>query len=214
VLFRSYEADEGVICAACHTRISASVAAQLPAARFTRALAFGVGAATIGAAIYFAVLAATGRDVSVVVLLVGFLVGKAVRLGARGRGGRRYQWLAVGLTYLAIATTYVPFVLKGFSRNSGPSTSSAAIEPSGAGTFLLVGAPPVAAAPSTPSSLGATTVDLGALILLAVVAPVLEGTNNLVTLSIFALALVLAWRMNRRTAMRITGPFRVRMARI
>jgi hypothetical protein len=208
-----YEADEGVICAACHTRIATHVASQPPAGRFSRAVVIGLVAASIGAAIYFALLAATGRDVSIVVLLVGFMVGKAVRSGARGRGGRRFQWLAVALTYLAIVTTYVPFVLKGFTRSSAASVTAVNDVSTAADAFLTVG-PARGEAPAPRASLGATTVDLGALLLLAVVAPVLEGANHLLTLLVFSLALVQAWRMNRLTEVRMTGPYRVRAVRV
>jgi hypothetical protein len=207
-----FESDAGVICAACHTRIARALGNQPADGRLFRALGFGAGAAIVGAAIYFAILALTGRDLSVVVLLVGLLVGKAVRLGARSRGGRGYQWLAIGLTYLAIASTYLPFVLNGFNRGSGAATTSVTTPATSGDAFLAVGIPPAAVAPPR-ASLGATAVDLGALLLLAVAAPVLEGATHPVTLVVFALAIAIAWRTNRRTAVRITGPYHVRMTR-
>jgi hypothetical protein len=167
-----YESDEGVVCAACHARITSASALETPRGQFSRALGFGVLAASIVAAVYFALLAAMGREMSLALVLVGFAVGKAVRTGARRRGGRRLQWLALGLTYLAMVLTYVPFVLKG---------SAAA--------------------------------DLGALLLLAAAAPILEGIDHGLTLIMIAIALGQAWRMNRRAEQKLTGPFRVRVAR-
>jgi hypothetical protein len=108
-----YEAGEGVVCAGCQTRIASKLEPDVTRARVLRAARFGAAAAAAGAAIYFGLLAAIGHEVSVALILIGFAVGRAVRSGARGRGGRPYQWLALGLTYLAMATTYVPFVLKG-----------------------------------------------------------------------------------------------------
>jgi hypothetical protein len=206
-----YETDHGVICAACHTRIAGEVATQSTSGRFSRALGFGAAAATAGATIYFAVLAATGHEVSLLVLLVGFMVGKAVRVGARGRGGRRYQWLAVALTYLAVVTTYIPFVMKGFNRSSGAATTTVTTIANSGATFLAVGTPAPSAQPS--SSLGDAAVDVGALLLLAAAAPVLEGVNNLLTLLVIVVALAQAWRMNRRVDVRMTGPYHVRAAR-
>jgi hypothetical protein len=205
-----YEADEGVICAACHPRVASSVN-QASLGRFSRALGFGIVAAAVGAAVYFSVLAVTGRDVTLVALIVGFLVGKAVRVGARGRGGRRYQWLAVMLTYLAIATTYVPFVMKGFSRGSTASASTTDIASPAAGgqTFLAVALPATEPRAPTPS-LGASAIDLGGLLMLAIAAPVLEGLGHVVTLIVIGCALAQAWRMNRRVDVVITGPYRVR----
>jgi hypothetical protein len=164
-----YEADEGVICAACQARLSAGAAVDATSGRLSRAFAFGSAAAVLSAAIYFALLLSLGREVSLALLLVGFTIGKAVRAGARGRGGRRAQWLALALTYFTIVATYVPFVLKGSATN-----------------------------------------DLGALLLLAVAAPVLEGLDHGLTLIMIAIALGQAWRINRRVDMKITGPFHVR----
>lgn len=208
-----YEADHGVICAACHARLASSVTNVSTQGRFSRALVFGIAAAAAGAAIYFAVLAATGREVVFVVLVVGFMVGKAVRVAARGRGGRRFQWLAVVLTYLAIVTTYVPFVLKGFSRSSAVATTTGVASPGvGGDSFLAVGTP-VPTSEAASSSLGESTVDLGALLLLAVAAPVLEGLGHVVSLIVIGCALAQAWRMNRRIDIPITGPYHVRPSR-
>lgn len=113
-----YERDSGVICATCHQRLATTVTGSSSGISFLRALAFGVVASALGAGIYFAVVAFTGYEVALVGILAGFMVGKAVRLGSRGRGGRRYQCLAIALTYLAIAGTYVPFVMKGFDQRS------------------------------------------------------------------------------------------------
>jgi len=203
-----FEADQSVICAACHDRIVTSRATHASGGRFGRALALGLFAAIAGASAYFALLAITGRELIVVVLLVGFIVGKAVRIGSRARGGRRFQWLAVVLTYLAIVTTYVPFVVKGYSRRS-PAVAEAIAAPSQDGSFLTVAmAPTRASAPG--SSLGDTAVGFGALLLLALVAPLLEGTSNLFGLLITFAALYQAWRMNREVAVVITGPYHVR----
>jgi hypothetical protein len=163
-----YEADDGLVCSVCHALITSARARRTPRVQFSRALGFGTIAATLSAAVYFGLLAAIGREVGLVLVLVGFAVGRAVRIGAGRPRGRRYQWLALGLTYLAIVATYVPFVLKG---------SAAA--------------------------------DLGALLLLAVAAPILEGIDHGLTLIMIAITLGQAWRTNRRVDPTLTGPFRV-----
>lgn len=203
-----YEADQSVICAGCHDRMVAPRSTPAASGGFGRALALGTAAALVGAAAYFALLATIGRDVAIVVLLVGLVVGKAVRVGSRSRGGRRFQWLAVGLTYVAIAATYVPFVMKGYSRQSTVVTEAIAA-PTQDASFLTVAMGP-ASPPPPASSLGSTAVGFGALLLLALAAPLLEGTNNLIALLITLAALYQAWRMNRYVAAVITGPYRVR----
>src|SRR5205807_674052 len=46
-------------------------------------------------------------------ILVGIMVGKAMMHGSGGRGGRKLQIVAVLLTYGSITTGYVPSILKG-----------------------------------------------------------------------------------------------------
>ena len=204
-----FEADEGVICAGCEARIANALASD-GSSNFMRALAFGIASAAIGAAIYFAALAATGREITAIVLLVGFIVGKAVRIGSRSRGGRRFQWLALSLTYLAIAATYVPFVMKGFSPASRPSSIELLPATTNGGAFLVVN--PVTPMPPPPlASLGKVAFDYSGLLLLAAAAPVLEGMRSVLTLLLIAAAMFQAWRMNRRTPVTITGPYRVRL---
>ena len=203
-----FEADEGVICASCEARITTTHASD-NSGSFGRALLFGIGSAGVGAAIYFAALAATGREITAIVLLVGFIVGKAVRVGSRSRGGRRFQWLALSLTYLAIAATYVPFVMKGFSPASRTSSIELLPATTNGGAFLVVN-PTVTMPSPPPASLGKAAIDYSGLLLLAAAAPILEGMRHVITLLLIAAAMFQAWRMNRRTPVTITGPYRVR----
>jgi hypothetical protein len=163
-----YEADDGLVCSVCHSLITSAHGLRTPRTRFARALGFGTIAAALSIAAYFGLLAAIDREVNLALVLVGFAVGRAVRIGAGRPRGLRYQWLALGLTYLAIVATYVPFVLK-----------------------------------------GASATDVGALLLLALAAPALEGIDHGLTLIMIAIALGQAWRTNRRVDPKLTGPFRV-----
>ena len=200
-----YEVDAGVICVACHTRLAASL--TTPAGGLTRTTLFGIGGAALAVALYFVVAATVRRDVMITLLVAGLIVGKAVRMGAPRQRGRRYQWLAVALTYLAIATTYVPFVMKGFTRSSKAQESTAIAIP---GIDGLVASVPPAAPPAPVPSLGATGVGFAELAALALAAPLLESTTRLLNSVVLVGALLLAWRMNSRAAVRVTGPYRVR----
>src|SRR2546427_9516885 len=73
---------------------------------------FGLGAGVIGAIIYYAVMAIAHLEIGIVAILIGYMVGYAVRKGARGRGGRRFQVLAVALTYASVALAYTPIAVK------------------------------------------------------------------------------------------------------
>jgi hypothetical protein len=44
-------------------------------------------------------------------LAVGYIVGKAMMKGSAGLGGRRYQVVAVALTYAAVSLSFIPLVV-------------------------------------------------------------------------------------------------------
>ncbi len=78
---------------------------------YVRGILFGVGAAIIGMILYAAFTIATGLYIGYVSLAVGWLVGKAIMLGSKGIGGRRYQIAAVILTYAAVSIAAVPIAI-------------------------------------------------------------------------------------------------------
>src|SRR5690349_4084007 len=93
-----FEVNGKTVCPGCRDRLNAELNKYSPAVRFARALGLGAGAAVIGAGIYYGISAATGYEFGLVAIVVGLLVGKAVRKGSGGRGGWRYQALAMALT--------------------------------------------------------------------------------------------------------------------
>ncbi len=110
---RYHEANGKVVCAACRARIEhVMTTSDGKAGRFFRALLFGAVGAAVGAGIYYAILALTGYELGLVAIVVGWLVGRGVSLGANHRGGWLYQAMAVVLTYSAIVSTYVPLIAK------------------------------------------------------------------------------------------------------
>ena len=80
-------------------------------AGYMRGMLFGVGAAIVGMAGYAGFTILTGLYIGYVSLAVGWLVGKAIMLGSKGIGGRRYQIAAVILTYAAVSLAAVPIAL-------------------------------------------------------------------------------------------------------
>ena len=122
-----YEVDGRVVCAGCHQRLLDAYQQRLAAGGFPRAALAGLGAAVVGAAIYVAVMSATGINFGLVAILVGYLVGKAVNWGSSGRGGWPYQALAVALTYLAIVSTYIPLYLQAQAADPAHSPMTAGL---------------------------------------------------------------------------------------
>ena len=102
-----YSANGQMLCAPCAERLRAQLGGVGGrAARFLQAAALGTGAAVLGGAVYGAVMVFGDRQWAIISIGVGYLVGKAVRLGSGHRGGWRYQLLAAFLTYTAICAAY------------------------------------------------------------------------------------------------------------
>lgn len=105
-----YENDGEVICVTCKEKMENNLTTGSDTERIIRAVAFGVPAAVVGGGIYFALTELTGYEFGLVAIIIGLLVGGAVRLGARHKGGWTFQLLAILLTYCAIVATYIPHI--------------------------------------------------------------------------------------------------------
>src|SRR5262249_20481164 len=108
-----YHINGNQVCASCRQTVEARVATPRGARPLVKAGLFGLGGAIAGAIIYYAVIAITDFEIGIVAILIGYLVGYMVRKGAAGRGGRRFQILAVVLTYWAVGLAYTPPFFKG-----------------------------------------------------------------------------------------------------
>ncbi len=108
----SYHTVNGVpACASCRgilAAVSAPVRELMP---IVKALLLGFGAALVGAVIYWAVIRFFSLEIGIVAVLNGWMVGKAMRWGTDGQGGRLLQVAAALLTYLSVGMAYVPLVL-------------------------------------------------------------------------------------------------------
>ena len=51
-----------------------------------------------------------------IAILVGWMVGRAVSVGSEHRGGWLYQVMAVGFTYMAISTSYIPQIVEAWGE--------------------------------------------------------------------------------------------------
>jgi hypothetical protein len=224
-----YEVSGGVVCISCRAQLRRQLTGGSGAGRFAKAIGFGLLAAAVGSALYYAILALTGYEIGLVAIVVGFLVGRAVNHGSQGRGGRSYQLLAVGLTYFAIVSTYIPFIVKAIHENppvaAADSTAKTMVRPDSASASVSEAAANVAAtqqgAPgAVPTAKGAepkvkrltigrAVISLAALVAMAALSPLLAGFQNIIGLLIIGFALFEAWRQNRRVELAITGPYRV-----
>jgi hypothetical protein len=107
----SYHTVNGdAVCESCRTMLSAISAPVREPLAIIKALVLGFGAALVGAVVYWAVARFLGIEIAIVTVLSGWMIGKAMRTGAGGRGGRVLQVSAALLTYLSVGMAYVPLV--------------------------------------------------------------------------------------------------------
>ncbi len=228
-----HEANGAVVCSGCRQAIERRLRGGSSVGRFTRALALGAGAALLGAAVYFGIALATGYELGLIAIVVGWLVGRAVNAGSRGRGGWRYQTLAIALTYSAIVVTYMPAAMeRSMGIDFAAMTDSLAAdslasdslvddgsgeesaEPvllAAAGDSASVAGPPDVAS-SIPAGL-AVVIGVTFMFVLAWAEPILQGPANLMGLVIIAIGLYQAWLQNKRVETTITGPYALGVAR-
>jgi hypothetical protein len=195
-----FETRGRMICRACAEDLNGSGGVA-----WFRALAFGVVAALAGTLVWFLVGKLLHSELGLVAIGVGFLIGLAVRRGSRGRGGWRYQALAVGLTYVSITASYVPMVLEGF-RQAAAENETKAAKPDADGTAPSK-APETKADAGPASGFGSVAVAFALVFGLAFASPFLGGVNNIMGLVIIGIALYEAWKLNRGVP--VSGPFRV-----
>ena len=180
-------------------------------AGFVRGLLFGIGAAIIGMIFYAGFTIVTGIYIGYVSLAVGWFVGKAIMLGSKGIGGRRYQIAAVSLTYAAVSLAAVPIWISAYVkakpqdqsiqiRQQQPSTSAANQQPE-------------PTQPKPKPDLGAALLQL---LLVGLASPFLELQNpvfGIIGLVILVVGIRIAWRVtagSRRAD--IQGPYEVSAA--
>jgi hypothetical protein len=213
-----YTAGEHLICPPCHDAALAAMTGGSRVRRFLRAMVFGVVAGIIGGAIWFGVRKVTGYEIGLIAIVVGLVVGAAVRKGSDDRGGRAYQLLAVFLTYSCIVSTYIPDVFTMLKSDVDKRTHVAgATQPATASTMPATSTASAAPddAAKTDSKFSQMSAPKKALLLIlfflilfgiAFVAPVLAGFSNIIGLLIIGFALWEAWKINRKRVLAFTGP--------
>jgi hypothetical protein len=116
-----YHINGNIFCSRCRTAVESAARTPQGVIPLITAGVFGLGAGVVGAVIYYAVIAIGHVEVGIVAILIGYMVGYAVRKGARGRGGLRFQVVAVALTYASVALAYAPIAVKGLAPGVGAS---------------------------------------------------------------------------------------------
>ncbi len=205
-------------CAGCVEKVKQQMPEDTHAA-FVRGMLFGVGGALAGLIVYSAFGIITGLVIGYVSLAVGWLVGKAIKTGSKGIGGRRYQIVAVAFTYAAVSLSAIPIGISQFvkseknkvvtSQQSSPNASTqggaAGQQPdAGAGGTSTTTSPE----PKKKMSVGAA---IGALLIAGLASPFLEladEPHGIIGLVILLVGMNIAWKLTSAPKLEIMGPFK------
>ena len=201
-----FEVNGQVVCPSCRSILEDQWNRGGSAGRFGKALGLGLLAMVACSIAWYAVLKLTDSQWGILAVVVGFAVGTAVRKGSNGRGGWRYQALAIFLTYTAVVSSYVPFIVEGIRERSAlVSDTTTAI----AASDSLVKVESEKAAVVQPPSAGAFALGIVFLLGLLYATPFLAGLENAIGILIIGFALYQAWKLNQKTELTITGPYQV-----
>jgi hypothetical protein len=221
-----YHANDKPVCASCRDVLLASTVTPRAAGTLIKAGLFGLGAAIAGAAIYYGVIAITNFEIGLVAILIGYMVGYSVRKGAGGRGGRRFQVLALVLTYWSVGLAYTPLAFKQFTRGEksaemlADSTNAGLAAPDSAEAPIVAensrGASDADSAttePDGPLAGRSLLLGLGMLFVFVFALPVMyivgSFPGGILSALIIAIGLHQAWSMTGPHKFQISGPYRV-----
>lgn len=219
-----YALNNLILCPECRDRVEEHWRGGSRLGRFAKATLLGTLAAVGGFAIYFGVLKITNMEIGLISILVGLLVGGAVRKGSGGRGGWAYQGLAMFLTYTAIVASYsglfIPAIFAKFeadraekvldkakaegAEKPGEVAEEAPAKPAQAGPPAAVPAKVGEAEAKLPLPL-ALALFVGLLYAL----PIMVGMQQPIGLFIIGFALWEAWKLNKKAHLVINGPYAV-----
>lgn len=214
-----YDVNGQSTCDRCGQELARHAETPTDLGVLMKAALYGVGAAIAGAVLYYGVIAITNFEIGIVAIAIGYMVGYAVRTAAGNRGGRRFQFLAVVLTYWAVGVAYTPFVFSGGDEEQTEMTA-----PAEAGTAATEPEAELVAAEETePSESEADAVSaagfilgIAALFALSFALPVLTVISSLpgglISAAIIAFGMQQAWRMTGAPQFVISGPYRIARA--
>jgi hypothetical protein len=202
-------------------------------AAFSRGLLYGIGGAILGLVLYAGFTIVTGIILGYVSLAVGYIVGRAIKMGSNGMTGRRYQIAAAILTYAAVSMAAVPIAISQIvkvqherqasqaerviaprDRSSRDENSTAGVSPApDLNDSPAVSAPPPGASPARAPRKLNVGMAIAGLLYVGLASPFLElmqnPTSGLIGLFILAIGIRIAWQITGGTKVPlVSGPYR------
>ena len=212
-----FDVDGQSTCRSCRDQAARLAETPREWGVFFRACLFGFVAAVLGAIVYYAVIAITNFEIGIVAIAIGYMVGQGIRMATQGRGGRRFQVIALVLTYWAVGLAYVPFIFSEVSKTdtteqASISTTTVADAPDASAADEPEADEPASAAPASPDGVNlpvAVAILAGFSLLLPVLTIVSSLPGGLISAAIIAFGMQQAWRMTAAPQPQISGPYRI-----
>jgi hypothetical protein len=203
-----YRLNGAMVCRDCAEK-ARSEPAKDRHADYARALFYGVGAAIAGLILYATFEIQTGIIIGYLSLAVGWMVGKAMRHGSNGHGGRRYQITAALLTYAAVSLAAIPVMIHYAGRQRQTQSASKqpprADEPSeGEKESSRSETAPAAEA---AGNMGKAWLQLAFLGLASPLLELADPLHGVIGLFILFIGIRIAWQTTRETWPALEGPF-------
>jgi hypothetical protein len=168
--------------------------------KMMKALLWGGGAALLGSAA-FAAVAFMGLRLAILSIGIGWLIGTAIKKGTEGHTSRKYQVIAVLLTYMAIATSYIPLVIVQLAKTQAKKQAQIVSRTSSENE----------ATPKKPVSSGSAGLALVVMAGLVIALPFLDAfgrmPSGLITLLIVFFGLQQAWKQTAPDQAVVVGPY-------
>lgn len=214
-----YRVNTVLACAACVEKVKQQMPKDTHAA-FVRGILFGVGGAIAGLIVYSLFGIVTGIVIGYVSLAVGWLVGKAIKAGSKGIGGRRYQVVAIALTYAAVSLSAIPMGIaqivkqgkkevKTSQMKTDPNSGAVVVDGGDASDNESEAAKPGSGeAPKLKVSAGAV---IGGLLFAGLASPFLDLADEpggIIGLVILFVGMNIAWKLTAGQKIDIIGPFK------
>jgi hypothetical protein len=193
-------------CAACGERAQH----ELPKdshALVIRGLFTALGQRILGLILYATFEIATGLIIGYVSLAVGYIVGKGIKMGSQGAGGRKYQITAAVLTYAAVSLAAVPVAISQYTQMHKSQQPIEVQQPVDTGSDQQPAEQPTEQARTPRMGLGSA---LSQLAIMGLASPFLELQNpfhGLIGLVILFVGIRIAWKLAAGTETEIFGPF-------
>lgn len=113
-----WTAGTASVCGACAEQLKAGPPPGGGVVRAFKALLLGCGAGLLGAIGYGLIIHFARVELALVTIAIGWFVGRAVKLGSEGRGGRLYQVMGAVLTYVWCMMAFVPDIVEGATTSA------------------------------------------------------------------------------------------------